>query len=408
VRTLAARHLGRRSEPEAASLLERLRADGDAFVRAAATPRPPAEEEALVRLARAVRGPDPLPDWTGPIDAGLGRRALAAQRAGGQVPGTTLRFLRTRPGWPYVLHVPEDYRGDEPYPLVVVLGGGPGRAMPAAQTARGSIAPRGELVAFPQANGMWWDEDAGAALEELFAELLRELDVDTDRVAITGFSNGGTGSVLFASRRPDRFAAAASLMGGGLPFFEEGGAIDPDAIARLPFLFVHGTRDEVIPPWASERSVKALRKANPAGIAELHLLPGRAHDVVYGREEGLTLPFLARHVRDPFPRKVALRARASAPARAFWVEVLEGGGRAEVDGAAEGNEIALRTRHVRKLRLRLRPELVDFGAPVTVTLDGKVAFDGRVEADPALFLRSWRETGDPQLAAAAEIVLDVR
>jgi len=233
--------------------------------------------------------------------------------------------------------------------------------------------------------------------------------VDTDRVTITGFSNGGTGSILYASRTPDRFAAVASLMGGGLSFFEATDPIDAAAIARLPFLFVHGDRDEVIPSWASERTAKAMRKANPQAVAEVHMLPGRPHDVVYGRDEGLTFAFLEKQAREAFPKEVSLRARTLEHPRAFWAEVLEkGGGVAEIDGRVEGGTITLRTRNVRRLRLRLRRELLDLSAPVRVVVDGKEAFRGAVAEDPALLLRSWRETGDPQLAHSAEIALDVR
>jgi dienelactone hydrolase len=290
-----------------------------------------------------------------------------------------------------------------------VLGGGPGRAIPTAQTARSSLEPRDELAVFPQANGMWWEDEPAAAVEALLAEVLAELNVDTDRVTITGFSNGGTGSILYASRTPHRFAAVASLMGGGLPFFDATEAIDPASIARLPFLFVHGDRDPVIPCSASERSAAAMRKANPQAVAELHVLPGRPHDIVYGRDEGLAFPFLEKQARDAFPRQVSLRARTLAHPRAYWAEVLEkGGGVAEIDGAVEGGRIVLRTRNVKRLRLRLRPELVDLSVPVRVTLDGREAFASRVAESPGLLLRSWRETGDPQLAHSAEITLDVR
>jgi hypothetical protein len=208
---------------------------------------------------------------------------------------------------------------------------------------------------------------------------------------------------------PHRFAAVASLMGGGLPFFEHDHPIDPDAIARIPFLFVHGGSDELIPPWASERTAKAMRKANPGAVAEVHVLPDRPHDVVYGREEGLTFPFLGKQVRDPFPRNVALRTRTLDHPRAFWVEVVEkDGGAAEVDGSVEGQAVVLRTRHVKKVRLLLRPDLLDLASPVRVTVDGREAFAGTVAEDPALLLRSWRETGDPQLAHSAEIAFDVR
>jgi hypothetical protein len=229
-------------------------------------------------------------------------------------------------------------------------------------------------------------------------------------VTLTGFSNGGTGAFLYAARHPDRFAAVASLMGAGLPFFEESSPIAPEPVARVPFLFVHGDRDDIIPSWASERTVKTLRKANPDAVVELHVLPGRVHDVVHGRDGGLTLPFLERHARDPFPKRVVLRGRREeATPRAFWLAVVsKSGGPAEIDGTVDGQSIALRTRNVRRLRLLLRPELLDLEQPVRVTIDGRPAYDGHVAPDPALFLRTWRESGDPQRAAAAELVLDVR
>jgi acetyl esterase/lipase len=208
---------------------------------------------------------------------------------------------------------------------------------------------------------------------------------------------------------PHRFAAVASLMGGGLPFFERDNPIAAASIARIPFLFVHGDKDEIIPDWGSRRSVAAMRKANPEAVAEIHVLPGRRHDVVYGREEGLTFPFLERHTRDPFPKRVSLRARSLDYARAFWVEVLEKkGGTAEVDGTIEGQAIALRTRNVRRLRLLLCRDLLDLSQPVRVTLDGREAFAGPVVEDPGLLLRSWRDTGDPQLAHSVEIALALR
>jgi hypothetical protein len=198
-------------------------------------------------------------------------------------------------------------------------------------------------------------------------------------------------------------------MGGGLPFFERENPIDPASLARLPLLFVHGDRDDIIPVSASERTVKALRKSRAAAPVDLRILPGRPHDVVFGRDEGLTFPFLEGRVRDPFPREVSLRARSLAHARAYWVEVLEkGGGTAEVDASVEGGAITLRTKSVRKLRLLLRPDLVPFDAPLRVTLDGREAFSGALSEDAALLLRTWRATGDPQLAHSAEILLDVR
>ena len=169
-----------RLPPPPADVLRRLASSPSPRVRRSpsrflAAPARPEAPDDLVRLARAVRSDGELPAWTGPVEAGWGRQALLAQRAPGQVPGTTLRFMRTERfrGRPYVLHVPDDYRGDEPFPLVVVLGGGPGRAIPTAQTARATLEPRGELAVFPQANGMWWEDEPAAAFEALLAEVAR-------------------------------------------------------------------------------------------------------------------------------------------------------------------------------------------------------------------------------------------
>jgi hypothetical protein len=162
----------------------------------------------------------------------------------------------------------------------------------------------------------------------------------------------------------------------------------------------------VIPAEASERTVKAIRAADPGATVELHLLKDRPHDVRYGADDDLALPFLARFTRDAFPRSLRLRARRLEHARAFWVEVTEkSGGLAEVDGAIEGQTVALRTKGVKALRLLLRRELVDLGAPLRVLVDGREAFSGTLAEDPALFLASWRATGDPQRAHAAELQL---
>jgi hypothetical protein len=63
---------------------------------------------------------------------------------------------------------------------------------------------------------------------------------------------------------------------------------------------------------------------------------------------------------------------------------------------------------VKQLRLLLCRDHVDFSQPLRVSVDGREAFAGPLREDPALLLRSWRETADPPLAHSAEITLDVR
>jgi dienelactone hydrolase len=372
----------------------------------ARAPEPAAVSEPLLALARAVRKDGPLPEWRCEATADRPAAMLAAQRSRGRLTGTRIESLQAAAfaGWPYVLHVPEDYRGDEPRPLLVVLGGGAGAAPRTAAITHRTTDPRGWLVAYPHAGMHWWEDRPTAMFGALLPELLRELNVDTNRVYLTGFSNGGAGTVLFAALWPDRFAAAAPLMGVGLGVL---GARFPsvEGVTRLPWLFVHGARDT---PAASEEIATGIRRADPSARVDLHVLPGRGHDVRLGSDEGLTLPFLERQVRDPFPREVRLRSRE--PGRAFWVDVIEkDGGLAEVDARIQGGTVAVKTRHVRRLRLRLRRELLGDAAAgsLRVSLNGRDVYDGPFVEDCRLMAESWRATGDPHLAHAWERTFEV-
>lgn len=336
---------------------------------------------------------------------------LGAERKLGQVPGTTARVTTSGryAGRPYIVHVPDEYRGDEPFPLIFYLSGGPGLAITAALTAEETIAPTAYLAVYPQAEGPWWKEPARAAFGELMQEVLAELNVDTNRVFLTGFSNGGTGTTLYATLWPHRFAAAASLMGGGFPFFEEQEPLPPANAARLPFLLLHGDADPIIPASASRRTLEALRRANPDAPVTLEILKGRPHDLTFASDGARVLEFFKDPVRDPFPRRVSFATRSLSTARAFWVEILEkGNGLAEVTAEIEdAGTIRVTTRRVKRLRLLLRREIVPGPGPIRVELNGKPAFSGPLAEDPDLLESSARETADPYLAHSMAITLDV-
>ena len=65
--------------------------------------------------------------------------------------------------------------------------------------------------------------------------------------------------------------------------------VDPDTFTgahhlpslRVPALFVHGTRDDVVPPAHAQR----LHAMAPAGSAELVLVEGAGHDALLADPE---------------------------------------------------------------------------------------------------------------------------
>jgi pimeloyl-ACP methyl ester carboxylesterase len=209
-------------------------------------------------------------------------------------PGTFLRYM-TSPGYegyPYIVHIPVDYRGDEPLPVIIHLSGGPGIAMDAANVSESAIAPTKYIVVYPHAAGkMWWDPSVTAMVDHLLQELPSVLNIQPDATYISGFSNGATGAVLYASKWPKRFSALVSLMGaaGCMSDFN----LDYDKLAAMPVLLVHGTKDDIIPVSCTEDLYKQLRKhARGQQDILLHILKDRGHDITLASDDGLTLSFI--------------------------------------------------------------------------------------------------------------------
>jgi dienelactone hydrolase len=209
-------------------------------------------------------------------------------------PGTFLRYM-TSPGYegyPYIVHTPVDYRGDEPFPVIVHLSGGPGIAIDAANVSEDAIARTKYLVVYPHAAGkMWWEPSVTAMMDHLLQELPSVLNMQPGAIYISGFSNGATGAVDYASKWPKRFSGVVSLMGAAACVSEFN--LDYDALAAMPVLLVHGNEDTIIPVQCTEDLYKQLRKhARGQQDISLHILKDRGHDITLASDDGLTLSFI--------------------------------------------------------------------------------------------------------------------
>lgn len=144
------------------------------------------------------------------------------------------------------------------------------------------------VVVAPQCNrGVWWADlrgdfrspDGGDLAEtpsammtmvfEVVDRLAKEHQVDPKRIYVTGLSMGGFGSFAAVARRPEFFAAAMPVCGGG----------DPKTAVQIkdvPFWVFHGKSDNVVPLSASIVMVEALKKAGAK--VEFREYPGVGHD----------------------------------------------------------------------------------------------------------------------------------
>jgi len=326
-----------------------------------------------------------------------------------QKPDTSLRHMRAGEyqGVPYMLRVPSDYRGDRPFPLLVYLAGGGGMALDGVDSSRNAVSDSDYLVLYPQAADLWWNEGVPEKFNAVLSEVLQDLNVDTNRIYIAGNSEGGTAAILYAAIWPQRFAAVASLMGGGVCMMDVATAV-PE-IAHLPILLMHGDEDRRIPPHCSQDTYDAIRKLNPGRPPELHILNGREHDITLNSDGGLTMSFLGKQTREPFPRDVKALVTDSSFPRRYWIEVLEKrGGWAGVDGhISQDGTIHLTTKDVSRVRLLLRPELFVRPGPIKVEINNRPMFDGTVKHDCSMLAQSSRRYHDPVLGFTGQLDFDV-
>ncbi len=144
---------------------------------------------------------------------------------------------------------------------------------------------------------------------ELTDKVMREFPVDASRVYVTGLSMGGYGTWDAISRRPDLFAAALPICGGG-------DTAQAAKFADLPAYVVHGSADDAVPCSCSRDMVAALWKAN--GSVRYRELFGAGHGVweaAYGDAEIMKWVFSRRRPALAAPSQVEDLARQAVLCR---------------------------------------------------------------------------------------------
>jgi predicted peptidase len=191
----------------------------------------------------------------------------------------------------YQFALPEKTEESKTYPLVLFLHGSGERGNDNKSQLRNGVsdilkgaAELGEPVFLiaPQcpADKTWApyqiDPSAPAAGNPLLDAVLALVEetaakqpVDHKRIYITGLSMGGFGTWAAIAQRPELFAAAIPICGGG----------DPRTVAPfkgMPIRIFHGDADNIVPPAGSQRMFDALKKAG--SDAQLTLYPGVGHN----------------------------------------------------------------------------------------------------------------------------------
>ncbi|HET9217979.1 MAG TPA: prolyl oligopeptidase family serine peptidase [Terriglobia bacterium] len=206
-------------------------------------------------------------------------------------PGLHIENLRMEVGvLRYVISVPTDYSSSKPVPLILALHYG-GSSNGAAQglmlnLVQPALAAVGALIIAPESmGGAWSAANNERAVNTLVDAVLASYAIDTKRMAVTGFSMGGSGTWSVVAKNPERFSAAVPVA--GMPPASMGAW-------KTPVFAVHSRDDEVMPIGPTEARIKELQKSGVR--ADLVVLSGISHHQTNRFVDGLrrAVPWLTQ------------------------------------------------------------------------------------------------------------------
>ena len=197
---------------------------------------------------------------------------------------------------PYRLFVPQDYRADRAYPLVLFLHGGGGRGTDnVRQLGEGNgmlvelfLDRQGSFTAFVVAPQAHTSHDVPATLR-IVDMVQKQYRIDPRRVYVIGQSLGGMAVVEIVAARPRMFAAAVIIAAAMPTHFAR-------KLAFVPLWFFHGELDTVFPIEHVRALAAAVRKEG--GSAKVTEYKGEGHGLAWlvVREKGI-VPWLFAHKR---------------------------------------------------------------------------------------------------------------
>ncbi|MGH7600132.1 MAG: prolyl oligopeptidase family serine peptidase [bacterium] len=175
----------------------------------------------------------------------------------------------------YLLFVPKEYDHKKKYPLVLWLHGGGARGdslkliiswgdkhgpLFIARTDNQSAYPCFILAPQCPLDKLWSDPDSEKPRDEirLMLEILdsiqKEFRIDDSRLYVMGISMGGYGTWDIIARRPNMFAAAIPICGGGNP-------AKAALMKNTSVWAFHGDEDNMVDVKESRRMIEAITRA---------------------------------------------------------------------------------------------------------------------------------------------------
>jgi len=260
----------------------------------------------------------------------------------------------------------------------------------------------------PRAPTNTWNLWHEAHIDDLFDRLLDDAfvlaDVNPNRVYIMGYSAGGDGVYQLAPRMADRWAAAAMMAG-------HPNDASPLGLRNIGFTIHVGGRDfaynrnKVAVQWG--KLLDDLRAQDPQGyVHKVVVHENLAHWM--NREDVVAIDWMAGFTRDPLPAKVVWKQSTVTHDRFYWLAVPPGQSTAGslVIAERKQQEIELeKVESIGRVTVMLSDAMLDLDRPLTITMNGRELFKGKVPRTIATLQSTLAARGDPFLAFDAAITV---
>jgi hypothetical protein len=341
----------------------------------------------------------------------------------------------------YAVNVPASYDPARRYQVRFQLHGGVmGRStnQPRNSGDIGALAGAEQFYVVPYgwSEAPWWSEDQLLNVNAIVDALKRTYNIDENRVAVSGVSDGGTGAYYLAMRDTTPFSSFLPLNGFimVLANVDNGihDALYPNNLLNKPLYVVNGGRDRLYPTSIVEPYVLHMKKSGV--VVDYHPQPLGEHNTAWWPDVKDSFEaFVASHPRNPSPDRLTWETSDVAHGRAHWLvidklgrqsndarnlpdvndysrveglsspmfERRERSGR--VDLLKTGNAVEAVTRGVASFTLLISPDAFDLSEPVRVNVNGKTLFDAKVQPSLATLMKWAARDNDRTMLYGAEI-----
>jgi len=251
---------------------------------------------------------------------------------------------------------------------------------------------------------MWFKPDLDAFYAALIQMCVAYLDVNPDKVYLIGYSAGGDGVWRMAPRMADTWAGASMMAG-------HPGDVSLLNLRNTPFMVWCGALDAAYNRnrECTQRGIEldSLHTDDPNGyIHETHIVEGKPHWM--DLEDAAALPWLQQYQRNPYPTHIVWRQEEVTHPHFYWLtapaDQLQRGKTVRL--SLKGNTVTISQCDYTQLTLQFNDQMVNLDKPITIRMNGKTLFKGKLPRTLANLQSSLAARNDLRYIFPAQVTVE--